>query len=163
MTLAQYRSRLVVGVRQRRITPAQASQLYTRAAKSIRPAPRAPAPIRQGANSLPRPDPITSGIYSLASKAPVPFVSQILAVNKLVESLPMPAQIALAPLILTPGLAVKAAGAVVDAGAAVLDAIGGLFSSGYTQAELDRNHAIVAAGMLPQPKDQGPGRRVVER
>jgi len=45
----------------------------------------------------------------------------------------------------------------------VLDAIGGLFSGGgYTQAELDRNHALVMAGMVPQAPRPAPSRRTVE-
>lgn len=148
-------------VRAGRISPAQASSYYVAAARARRPTT---LPVRPQVRPqvLPRRDPVTDAIYSLAAKAPVPFISQILQVNKLVESLPMPAQIALAPLILTPGLVVKAAGAIADAGTAVVDFLGDLFGGGgYTQAELDRNHALAMAGMTPQPKDPGPGRRTV--
>lgn len=100
-----------------------------------------------------------NAMYALAAKAP--FGGIVTGVAKVVESLPMPAQIALAGLITTPGLIVKLPGVIADIGTGIVDVLGSVFGSGYTQAELDRNHALVMAGMTPQPKDPGPGRRTI--
>jgi len=133
----------------------------------VRSAARRPS---QSVQQRGRAAPLTSNRSPLAQPTPTQLVTRALGplipgpvaqIANLVDTLPAPLQLLLP--IVTPSEVVKVAGAIADAGTAVIDAIGGLFSGGgYTQAELDRNHALVMAGMVPQAPRSAPSRRTID-
>ena len=154
MTLSQYRSQLSRAVATRRISRSRANQLWQAAS-------------RRRVTGLQRPlvsnrSRVQDSPTQIVTRALGPLIpGPVAQIANLVDTLPLPIQ-ALLP-IFTPSEIVKVGGAIVDAASAVGGFIGGLFSGGgYTQAELNRNHAIVMAGMLPQPEEPGPSRRTLE-